>query len=431
MATIIDMPKLSDTMTTGTLVSWLKNEGDAVELGDMIAEVETDKAVMELENFESGFLIKQYVKPGEQVPIGSPIAAVGQKQESAPTIDNLTASSASTNTAHEPDTKPTQENESDKEKKASSTDQATKLSSPTPPPSSKRIKASPLAKKIAEEKQLSLKEVIGSGPGGRIVKADVLAALEKKGATQSTSAHPCSWGNSVQQEQSTPISSMRQTIAKHLLHSKTHVPHFYLNIEVDAAALDNLRRELNDKLSEIPAEKGGIKLTINDFILKATAEAIRRVPKINSAWGGERIQHYSAVHLAFGVAIEDGLVTPVIQNAHSKSLRQISLEAKELVQKARNKKLSPTEMSGSTFTVTNLGMFGINEFYGIINEPNAGILSVGAIIQKPVIQNNTIIAGKTLNIGFSGDHRVIDGAVGADFLQTLKAILEQPALMLV
>ncbi len=425
MATIIDMPKLSDTMTVGTLVNWLKKEGDPVSAGDMLAEVETDKATMELENFEDGILLKQYVKVGEQVPIGAPIAAIGKKGETAPEAP-LSPSTTKV--------KPVELSGALLEKEPEMPfiePEALSPVSPTPPsaPSveQKRIKISPLARKIASSSNVSIQNLQGTGPGGRIVKADVLAALEGK-----TSLTPSPMGLPIAKDEKIPVSNMRRAIATHLVQSKTQIPHFYLNIEVDATPLIELRAALNKNLGELPAEKGGLKLTINDFLLKATAEALRRVPQVNASWQGDFIQQHGKVNLAFGVALEEGLVTPVIKDAHAKTLRQISSEVKELAEKARKKKLSPNDMQGHTFTVTNLGMFGIESFFGIINPPNAGILSVGATTKKPVVDaHGNIVVGNRLNIGFSGDHRVVDGVTGAIFLNALKEIIETPALMFV
>ncbi len=406
MATIIDMPKLSDTMTVGTLVNWLKKEGDAVSPGDMLAEVETDKATMELENFDEGILLKQYVKIGEQVPIGAPIAAIGKKGETAPEAPVSNAKKTSKDLTN---------NEEIKLVEATSNKSITS--------SNNRIKASPLAKKIAASHGFSLQSLLGTGPGGRIVKADVLSALNKEASTTLPSIN---YGELIAKDEKIPVSNIRRTIAAHLVQSKTQIPHFYLDIEIDASPLIELRAALNKSSGE------HIKLTVNDFILKASTEALRRVPKINCSWHGDTIQQHGNIHLAFGVAIDDGLVTPVIRNANTKSLRQISTEAKTLVEKARNKKLSPNEMSGHTFTVTNLGMFGINNFFGIINPPDAGILSVGATIKKPIVDmHGNITIGHRMNIGFSGDHRVIDGATGATFLVALKEIIETPALMFI
>lgn len=421
MATIIDMPKLSDTMTEGTLVNWLKNEGDKVSSGDMLAEVETDKATMELENFEEGILLKQYVSVGSQVPVGSPICAIGKEGEAVPDAPAPATQEAATPAATEPQP-------ATPAVAPVATPAATPVTAPMVASVDGRIKASPLAKKIAAEKGVALAGLQGSGPGGRIVKADVLNAPvggSVISAGQTMLAGP------VAQEMSQPISNMRSTIARRLVESKTQIPHFYLNIEVDAEPLAKTRAALNAKLADVPAEQGGTKLTVNDFILKATVDALRKAPGVNASWMGTTIQQHGAVHLSFGVAIEEGLVTPVIRDAHNKSLMQISAEAKALVKKARAKKLKPEEMTGSTFTVTNLGMFGVSNFYGIINPPNAGILSVGATEKRPVInEHGEMVIGQRMSIGFSGDHRVVDGATAAIFLQSLKNVLETPAVML-
>ena len=430
MATLIDMPKLSDTMTVGTLVKWLKNEGDPVASGDMIAEVETDKATMEVECFDDGVLIKQYCGVGDEVAVGGAIAAVGEAGEEAPAAETNTAATATP----EPEPAPVAE-------------------APTPAPAApepapevvpepvvaasttgSRIKASPLAKKIAAEKGIDLATIHGSGPSGRIVKADVenaQASVATPAVAQAVSPEPVEPAATLEAME-IPVSNMRKSIGKALVASKTQAPHFYLQIEVNGAPLAALRKELNSKLANLPPEHGGTKFSVNDLTLKAAAEAVRRVPAINRSWEGETIQQHPNVHLAFGVAIEDGLVTPVIRSAETKGLREIGAEAKALIKKARGKKLTPNEMSGSTLTVTNLGMFGISDFYGIINPNNAAILSIGATIKKPVVnENDEIVIGQVMKIGLSGDHRTIDGAVGAQYLQALKEILESPSIMLV
>ena len=421
MVTLIDMPKLSDTMTVGTLVKWLKNEGDAVTNGDMIAEVETDKATMEVECFEEGVLIKQYAEAGVEVPVGGAIAAIGEAGESAPEVA-MQASPPSA--SEEPEAEPTPEPVTPEPATAPEISVAEPTPAPAPTVNGTRIKASPVARKLAAEKGIDLSAVQGSGPGGRIIKEDILQAGESPGRVNSTPAPNL-------EALTVPVSNMRKSIAKALVASKTQAPHFYLQIEVDGAPLAKFRAALNKKYADLPAAQGGNKFTVNDLTLKAAAEAVRQVPAINRSWGESIVQH-GTVQLAFGVAIDDGLVTPVIPSAETKSLHQISAEAKALIKKARNKKLAPNEMSGSTLTVTNLGMFGISDFYGIINPSNAAILSVGATIKRPVVdEHNQIVIGHTMKVGLSGDHRVIDGAVGAQYLQALKNILENPALMLV
>lgn len=437
MATLIEMPKLSDTMTVGTLVNWLKKEGDPVANGDMIAEVETDKATMEVECFEDGILIKQYCKEGEEVPVGGAIAAIGEAGEAAPSVDSpseSTAPESSTPETTQPAAEVSTPIEVGFETPAASHSDPILATSST---SNDRVKASPLARKIAESKGIDLSQINGSGPSGRIVKSDLESIKEVVSNTVQASETVVPTSVAIEsvptlEAMEIPVSNMRKSIAGALVASKTQAPHFYLQIEVDGAPLANLRKELNQRLAELPREQGGIKFSVNDLTLKASAEAIKRVPAINRSWKGNTIKQHPNIDLAFGVAIDDGLVTPVIRSAENKSLRQVSNEAKSLIKKAREKKLVPNEMSGSTFTVTNLGMFGISDFYGIINPNNAAILSVGATIKRPIVNDkDEIVIGQTMKIGLSGDHRVIDGAVGAQYLLALKEILETPSLMLV
>tara|TARA_B110000208_G_scaffold10603_1_gene13318 strand:- start:5190 stop:6473 length:1284 start_codon:yes stop_codon:yes gene_type:complete len=427
MATLIDMPKLSDTMTVGTLVRWLKNVGDSISNGDMIAEIETDKATMEVECFDDGILLKRYCGEGDEVVVGDPIAAIGEAGEEAPAAKSAAPAKAEAPAAPAPVAETT----------AAAPEPVVAAPAPAPvaaPVASTggRIKASPLAKKIAAEKGLDLATIHGSGPGGRIVKEDVLNAKPVAAAPAAAASAPAAAPAATLEELVIPVSNMRKSIGKALVASKTQAPHFYLQIEVNGAPLAKLRAELNANLANLPPEQGGAKFSVNDLTLKAAAEAARRVPAINRSWEGDTIKQHANVHLAFGVAIDDGLVTPVIRNAETKGLREIGAEAKVLIKKARGKKLTPNEMSGSTLTVTNLGMFGISDFYGIINPNNAAILSIGATIKKPVVnENDEIVVGQVMKIGLSGDHRTIDGAVGAQYLQALKAILEAPATMLV
>lgn len=426
MATVIDMPKLSDTMTVGTLVKWLKNEGDPVENGDMIAEVETDKATMEVECFDDGILLKQYCQAGDEVPVGGAIAAVGEADETAP--EPAASAPSEPAAAPEAEASSTSAPEPTPTAVAVTANIASETTKHSTPEADSRIRVSPLAKKIAAERGIDLSMLQGSGPGGRIVKADV----EKAPIAPIASAEPSTPAAATLEALVMPVTNMRKSIGKALVASKTQAPHFYLQIEVNGAPLAKLRAELNAKLSNLAPEHGGTKFSVNDLTLKAAAEAVRRVPAINRSWEGDSIRQHPNVHLAFGVAIDDGLVTPVIRAAETKGLRAISAEAKSLIKKARSKKLTPNEMSGSTLTVTNLGMFGISDFYGIINPNNAAILSIGATIKKPVVNDqDEIVVGQVMRIGLSGDHRTIDGAVGAQYLQVLKEILETPALMLV
>lgn len=451
MPTLIEMPKLSDTMSVGTLINWLKNEGDKVEPGDMIAEVETDKATMELEAFEEGILLKQVAKEGDQIPIGGAVAVIGEKGEKVdlealgantdpPTQEELEAqeeAEAEAGSEEEKSEKKPEEKgdqESRKTEEESETEAAEKKEEKSSGKSDGRIKASPLARKLAEKKGIDLATVKGTGPGGRIVKADVEAVSGKESKPAAKAAAPvasAATGTPIAQEGKIPLSNMRTVIAQRLLEAKTQVPHFYLETEVDVGPLMRMREDLNKHLGELPSEKGGIKLTITDFILKATAEALRRVPQVNASFGGDHLIQHGDVHMGVAVAVEDGLVVPVIRAAHAKGVRQLSSELKELATKAKNKKLKPDEMSGSTFTVSSLGMFPITGFFGIINPPNAGILSVGTAVKKPVVDaNDNIVVGHRMTVGGSFDHRVVDGAVGALFLKALKEILETPALIL-
>jgi pyruvate dehydrogenase E2 component (dihydrolipoamide acetyltransferase) len=451
MAEIIEMPKLSDTMTSGTLVKWLKKEGDTVTNGDKLAEVETDKATMELENFEDGVLLRHYVGEGEEVEIGRPVCAIGEEGEEAPdpTGDGGGAP------------------ESPEGGEAANGDEASSAAEPTPESplapaeptaepaaSTGRRKVSPLARKLAEEHGIDLARLTGSGTNGRIVKADVEKAVEEGlPAAPATEPAPATAGSTTPAEESVreigpapapaptplpqlesreePVSNMRATIARRLLESKTSIPHYYLEIEVDMGPLLDLRQSINTGLADLPPEQGGAKFTVNHFFLKACAEAIRRAPAINSTWAGDKVLRHGEVHLAFAVAVDEGLVTPVIRNADRKGLRQIGAEANELTEKARQKKLTPAEMSDSTFTLTNLGMFGITSFFGIINPPNAAILSIGATVEKPVVVDGALAVGRRTTLGLSADHRVVDGAVGASFLQALRTVLESPSVLLV
>jgi len=445
MATIIDMPKLSDTMTTGDLVKWLKKEGDAVKSGDMLAEVQTDKATMELESFFDGVLLKIFAPGGSQVAIGDPLCAIGQPGEkvdapapkSAPPAPvskkaddtDTTGHGASTTSKNEVEPQQVAEPSQKSSEAAAKPAAAANDGAAGPQSNGGRIKISPLARKLAAEKGIDATTVKGSGPGGRIVRADVLAAEKNPRPSKSTGsfsgALPSRTGP-IQEERVVPVSTMRGVIAKRLIESKTQIPHFYLDIEIDADPMLALRTQLNTGL-----EKEGVKLSVNDFVLKATAEALRRVPAANASWEGTAIHYFASAHVSFAVALEDGLITPVIKDTHAKSVFTISTEAKALGKRARDKKLAPAEFTGGTFCVSNLGMMGITKFNAIINPPNAGILAVGTTVVKPVVKNGQIVIGSTLTLTLSCDHRVIDGAVGAQFLAALKQLLESPALLLV
>ena len=417
MAKDILMPMLSPSMTEGTLVKWIKKEGDAVKSGDILAEVETDKATMDLEAFDAGVLRAILIKEGERVPVNARIGIIGTKDEK---IDVSAPAAAAPKPAEAPaEAKP-----------------AAPSSSPAPapapaqttmaaPPSGGRVKASPLAKKIAAEKHVDLARLSGTGPGGRIVKADVLNAPANGASSRGGSLFP---GGPVAKEGATKLSTMRSVIARRLLESKTTIPHFYLEIEVDAKPMLDLRVQLNDTLGKLNPP---VKLSLNDFVLKAAAEAVRRVPAVNASFTGDSIQQFADVQLSFAVAIAEGLITPIIREAQNKSLVQISGEAKGLAAKAKEGKLKPEEFQGGTFTVSNLGMLGIDSFYAIINPPQAAILAIGNIVKKPVVgPNDTIVVGHRQIITLSCDHRVVDGAVGAAYLKELRELIEKPALLL-
>jgi pyruvate dehydrogenase E2 component (dihydrolipoamide acetyltransferase) len=303
------------------------------------------------------------------------------------------------------------------------------VSAPAPsiPTEGGRVKVSPLARKLAFEKGIDLARVVGSGPGGRIVRADILAA-ESTLTTHSSQPNLAARANggSIQAETTIPLSSMRVAIGRRLLESKTQIPHFYVEVEADASALLALRQQLNAALAV-----ENIKLSVNDFMLKATAEALRRVPEMNSSWQGDRIQFFGSAHVAFAVAIDDGLINPIIRDAHLKSVVQISRDAQDLARRAKDRKLAPAEFTGSTFCVSNLGMLGVTRFAAIINPPNAGILAIGSAVRKPLVKEDQIVISDTIVLTLSCDHRVIDGAIAARFLAAVQGLLETPALLLV
>lgn len=418
MATYIEMPKLSDTMTEGTLVKWLKKEGDKVESGDVIAEVETDKATMEMEAFDDGVLHRYLVDAGAKVAIGSKIAILLKKGEAppadgAPLPDSAKSASAKADTIAPP---PAAQAAAPKAAPA-----------PAAAASGDRVKASPLAKKIAAGKGVDLSSLAGSGPGGRIVASDVDSAQSGSAAASAKSTAPVASMPAAAGDQRIALSGMRRVIAERLLTSKTTIPHFYLNIEVDAGPLMKFRAEAN-----AAAEAAGLgKLTVNDFVLKAVIAAAVKVPAVNASFAGDAIIQYANVNLAVAVAVEDGLVTPVIRNAQTKGMREISEAVKDLATRARSKKLKPEEYAGGTITVSNLGSYGIESFSAIINPPQAMILAIGAIVKKPVVNHEEqIVAGQRMSIGLSADHRVVDGAVGAQYLAELRKLIESPTLML-
>ena len=401
----ITMPKLSDTMLEGTLIKWHKKAGDKITVGDVIADVETDKATMEMEAFDDGIITEILIPEGGVVKVGQPIANIegGKKSAVKSTAPAATSATAPAATLAAP-SKP----------------------KPTARTDGSRIKASPLAKKIALERGLDLSGIQGTGPGGRIVVADVPANAVAQGRSAAPAAPRIEVPFS-DSDTKTPLSGMRRTIAERLLASKTQIPHFYLSIEIDAAPLAKLRKDLNTA-----AEAAGTaKVTVNDFILLAAARAAKQHPKVNAAFAGDYVVEYGSVNLSVAIAVEDGLITPVIRDAQSLSLREISTAVKDLAVRARSKKIKPEEYQGGTLTISNLGAYGIDSFYAIINPPQAAILAVGAIVKKPVVNaQDQIVAGQRMTISLSGDHRVVDGAAGAEFLATIRKSLESPTSLL-
>lgn len=417
---IVTMPKLSDTMLEGTLVKWRKKAGDPVEVGDILAEVETDKATMEMESFDEGKITELYVEEGGVIKVGDKIALI--------LADGETADAAQQKLAAAPAVKAKADTNARKP-----VDHAVHAPAPkahhAPAASARRIKASPLARKIATARGVNLSALAGTGPAGRIVKRDVESAPAGGGGGEVASAAPAirAARGIAGEEKTIALSGMRKTIAERLLASKTQIPHFYLSVAMDGGPLMALRKELNAM-----AEKdGGQKLTVNDFILLAAARAAAEVPKINAAYDGDAIIEYADVNLAVAVAIEDGLITPVIKKANTLSLREISTAMKDLAAKARGKKLKPEEYQGGTITLSSLGGFGIDDFLPIINPPQSFILGVGAITKQPVVnEHDQIVVGHRLVISASGDHRVIDGAVAAEYMNDLRRLVEKPALLL-
>lgn len=407
------MPRMSDTMEEGNIVGWLKQEGDRVEPGETLAEVETDKATMELDSYTEGVLLHIAVKSGT-VPIDGIIAVIGQPGEDWQSL--LSAPAAAAAPAPAPAPAPVE-----------TAAAAVPAASPVAVASESRTKASPLAKSVAREAGVDISQITGTGDNGRIVKRDVEAFLESKPAAviaaEESVSTPSVFAGSSDQYEDLPLSQMRKTIARRLSESKFSAPHFYLTMEIDMANASDWRRRIN--------EVAPVKVSFNDLVIKAAAAALRQHPMINASWLGDRIRMNHEVNIGVAVAVEEGLLVPVIKNADAKSLSQINTEVKGYAAKAKDKKLQPQEMQGNTFTISNLGMFGIDEFTAIINPPDACILAVGAIVEKPVVRGGQIEVGQMMKVTLSCDHRVVDGAKGAQFLQSLKGILENPILLLV
>lgn len=433
MEEVVLMPRLSDTMTEGVIASWVKNVGDDVKKGDVLAEIETDKATMELESYKNGTLLYQGAKAGEKIAVNDLLCIIGDKNL------NIEPIVASAKGGAKPQA-PTQEAQPQEQQAqpARQTEAATEAQPQQQVVNEGRIFASPLAKKLAEEKGIDLRYVKGSGDNGRIVKQDIDnyqpgAQLSKPEAAQQQPAQATKPAEAKSQAASSPIgqesfeefpvSQMRKTIARRLAESKFTAPHFYLSMLIDMDEAVKSRAKLN--------EISPVKISFNDIVLKAVAVALKQHPKVNSSWLGEKIRINHHVHIGVAVAVDEGLLVPVVRFADNKSLSQIAAEVKQYAQKAKDKKLQPADWEGSTFTISNLGMFGIDEFTAIINPPDACILAIGGISQVPVVKNNQVVPGNVMKVTLSCDHRVVDGATGAAFLQTLKGLLEEPLRMLV
>lgn len=425
MEEVILMPRLSDTMTEGVIASWHKKVGDPVKKGDILADIETDKATMELESYKEGTLLHIGAKDGEKIAVNDLLAIIGDPKKvdvqkivsgvgAAASSSAAPAAEGAKETAAQPST-------------AVSTDAESKTETSA---ENGRVKASPLAKKLAAEKGIDISKVPGSGDGGRIVKKDIdnfvpsAAGAERKTGETAPAverSRPAETGQVSFDE--VPVSQMRKVIAKRLSESKFSSPHFYVTMAVNMDKAVESRAKLN--------EVSKVKISFNDIVLKACAVALRQHPKVNSSWLGEKIRYNHHINIGVAVAVEEGLLVPVIRFADTKSLSQIATEVKELAQKAKEKKLQPAEWEGNTFTISNLGMFGVDEFTAIINPPDACILAIGAIQQIPVVRDGAVVPGNVMKITLSCDHRVVDGATGAAFLQTLQGLLEEPLRMLV
>jgi pyruvate dehydrogenase E2 component (dihydrolipoamide acetyltransferase) len=419
-ASVITMPKMSDTMTEGIIANWLKKVGDEVKSGDILAEVETDKATMELEAYDDGKLLYIGVEAGSSVAVDGVIAVIGK--EGADYKKLLEAQKPTGKPAKETKSEPVTKSEP---APATSESKATESISHS---SNGRVKVSPLAKKMAKEKGFDLKQIPGSGEGGRIVKRDVesFTPKAKPSASKAASAGTPVQLPSVVGEESyedVQLSQMRKTIARRLSESKFTSPHFYLTMEINMDKAVEARKSLN--------EIAPVKISFNDIVIKAVAAALRMHPNVNVSWRGDTLRINRHIHIGVAVAVEEGLLVPVVRFADSKSLSHISVEVKELATKAANKQLQPSDWEGNTFTVSNLGMFGIEEFTAIINPPDACILAVGGIKETPVVKDGQIVPGNVMKVTLSCDHRAVDGAVGAAFLKTLKGLLEDPVRILI
>ena len=460
MAIAVEMPKMSDTMEEGVLVSWLAEEGASVSAGDVIAQVETDKATMDLEVYDDGVLLKRVVGEGDSVPIGALIAVLGKEGESPDDVLAKYSGDGASGEAPNAEVKAappaTQENEPAPATSEGKAETADAIDTPAPsaqpvtgdgaaqevqPATSGadggRVKASPLARRMAEEAGLDLAQIQGSGPDGRVVKRDVEAAMGQQAAPAAQPVEvpaaqpaPARQPAPAAAEGGTDlrITQMRKTIAKRLSQSKFTAPHFYLTVDVDMSAAIDFRSQIN----ALTAERDLAKVSYNDLVTKACAAALRRHPMVNASYLEDEgvIRQHDAAHVAVAVAMPEGLITPVVRDADRKGLAQIAAETRELAGRAREGKLDPSEYAGSTFTTSNLGMFGISEFTAIINPPNACILAIGGIRDVPVVNDGAVVPGKRMTLTLSCDHRVVDGATGAQFLADVVSLLEEPTRML-
>ncbi len=406
---IVRMPKLSDTMTEGVVAKWHKKPGDKVKSGELLADIETDKATMEFESFQDGVLLHQGVKEGQGATVDSVLAILGKGGEN---VEEILKALNTTPSAQIQTPTPAVSNGAQTQNKP--------VAQVTSSNANGRIKASPLAKAIAREKGIDLSGVHGSGEQGRIVKSDVENYTPS--AKSGSAARVTGFVPGTESYSDEPVSQMRKTIARRLLESKNGAPHFYLNIEVD---MDNAMASRN-AINALPDTK----VSFNDLVIKACAAALRKHPKVNVSWLGDKIRQFAHIHIGVAVAVEDGLLVPVVRFADQKSLTQISSEVKDLSKRAKDKKLQPADWEGNTFTVSNLGMFGIESFTSIINSPESCILSVGAIRQVPVVKNGAVVPGNVMKLTLACDHRTVDGATGAAFLQTLKMFIENPVTIL-
>jgi len=449
MATEIQLPALSPTMTEGKIVKWLKKEGESISSGEAIAEVETDKSNLEVEAFDDGVLLKILVPEGETGKVGAPIAVIGQKGEkveaSAPPAKAATPAPAAASAAPTPPApKPAPPGPEARREMPQPEERAQKAGGPAQvvpirraeepaPPAAEengRLRASPLAKRMARDEGLDLAAVQGSGPSGRIVKRDVEAAIGQAGQAAAVARAPAPAGRPApapvptfgrREPEVLPISGMRKIISQRMAEVKPGVPHFYVTVDIEMEEAAKLREQ---------AKAAEVKVSFNDVIVKAAALALRRQPKVNVSIQGDRILQFHTADVGIAVAIEDGLITPVIRDADQKSLGTIAAESRELAERARRKALKPEEYSGGSITVSNLGMFGVDSFIAVINPPQASIVAVGAVSEKAVVREGKVVARKMMSATFSGDHRIVDGALGAQYLQELKALLEQPTKLL-